>query len=66
MPVFDIGQIKKYRQNKGEKMNEYTVKYWTKNGSIVAIRVSAWSAMEAQAFAEALPNFNGIYCVDWD
>ncbi len=47
-------------------MNEYTVKYWTTEGSLVAIKVSAWSASQAQEFAEGMPNFSSICCVLWD
>lgn len=47
-------------------MNEYTVKYWTKEGALVAIKISAYSAGDAQRFAEGMPNFNGLYSVDWD
>ena len=47
-------------------MNEYTVKYWTTEGSLVAIKVSAWSASQAQEFVEGMPNYNGIYCINWE
>ncbi len=46
-------------------MKEYTVKYWTKEGFVVAIKVSAYSAGDAQRFVEGMPNFANLYCVDW-
>lgn len=46
-------------------MNNYFVRYWTKDGSLADITVSAYSAMDAQRFVENMPNFNDSYCVDW-
>jgi len=46
-------------------MNNYFVKYWTTEGQIVGITVSANSSMQAQEFAEAMPNFSSICSVDW-
>ena len=46
-------------------MNEYIVKYWVKGGGVVAIRVQTDSASQAQSFAESMPNFNGLYSLEW-
>ena len=47
-------------------MNNYTVKFFTTEGSVVAINVQANSAMEAQQYAEGMPNFASLYYVDWN
>ena len=46
-------------------MNTYFVRYWTTYGSICGITIVAWSSMDAENFARSMPNFNGIYAVDW-
>ena len=45
-------------------MTDYIVKYMTNDAHIVSLRVSAYSAMEAQGFAEGMPNFGNIISVE--
>ena len=46
-------------------MNEYIVKYWIKGGGVVAIRINANCAGDAQRFAESMSNYNGLYSLEW-
>ena len=45
-------------------MTEYIVKYITTDAHILSLRVSAYSAVEAQSFAEGMPNYNGIVSIE--
>lgn len=46
-------------------MNTYFVRYWTVQGHIIGLTVSAWSAMQAQEFVQNMPDFSSICSVDW-
>ena len=45
-------------------MTDYIVKYMTKDAHVVSLHVSTYSAMQAQSFAEGMPNYNGIISVE--
>ena len=39
-------------------MDTYQVEYYTKDGRRVGVQVAAYSAYDAQKYAEEMPNFN--------
>lgn len=41
-------------------MNTYYVKYWTKDGRVVGMQISAYSALDAKLYAEKLPDFKTL------
>lgn len=38
-------------------MDTYQVEYWTTDGTRVGVQISAYSAYDAQRYAEQMPNF---------
>ena len=41
-------------------LKSYFVKFWTKNGQMTGMTISAYNALDAQMYAEKLPDFGTL------